>query len=348
MRHHVFTAAMGIVLSAALVPLSVTAAAAADPTGYWRKAEQGERPGKMQVYRCGAGKRYLCAKIVWLQSPLDRNGRPLRDVRNENPSLRGRQIMGLPIVSGMAPVGANRWKGNIYNPEDGNTYSATLTLVSSNKINLKGCKAWILCGERTWLRTSLPQPEPKPEPQVEASAEPQAEPGTATAAMAAFAETEMMMTPSSQQSVQAGYRFLNASTEGPSGLSGENVSSMFTMTTPLETDAPQTAPVSVAAQPKPPAQAAAVVQRTSPAQPKPPVQPTPSAGPQTIQANAASTAAPTAADEPVAEDTEPLPTETAEAVGVDAQKRTWRERRQLRRQQRLYGQQGEGLIPWLR
>ena len=73
MRHHVFTAAMGIVLSAALVPLSVTAAAAADPTGYWLKAEQGERPGKMQVYRCGAGKRYLCAKIVWLQSPLDSN-----------------------------------------------------------------------------------------------------------------------------------------------------------------------------------------------------------------------------------------------------------------------------------
>ena len=349
MRHHVFTTAMGIVLAAAVVPLSFTAAAAADPTGYWRKAEQGERPGKMQVFRCGSGKRYLCAKIVWLQSPNDSNGRPLRDVRNENPSLRGRQIMGLPILNGMAPVGANRWKGNIYNPEDGNTYSATLTLVSASKIHLKGCKAWILCGERTWLRTSLPQAEPKPEPttQVEASAEPQAVPGTATAAAAsgsgakdAFAEAEMMMTPSSTQSAQAGYRFLNASTEGPTGLSGDDVSSMFTMTAPLETDAPQTAPVSVAAQPKPPAQAAPVAQPRAPAQPP--------AQTQTIQANAAATSAPTVADEPVAEGEEPVTTETAEAFGVDAQKLTWRERRQLRRQQRAQEKQEQGLIPWLR
>lgn len=345
MRHHVFTAAMGIALSAVLIPLSVTAAAAADPTGYWRKADQGEHPSKMQVYRCGAGKRYLCAKIVWLQNPLASNGRPLRDVRNENPSLRGRPIMGMPIVNGMAPVGANRWKGNIYNPEDGNTYSATLTLVSSNKINLKGCKAWVLCGERTWLRTSAPQREPKPEPQVEASAEPQAVPVKATAAAAsgssakdAFAEAEMMMTPSAQQSAQAGYRFLNASTNGPSGLSGDDVSSMFTMTTPLEIDAPQTAPVAVAAQPKVPAQAPA--QAASVAQPGVPAQP------QSIQANAAS--APTAADGQVPEGEDLVPTETAEAFGANAQKLTWRERRQLRRQQRAQQQQQQQLIPWLR
>ncbi len=78
-------------------------AASADPTGIWRKAEQGERPGKIELFRCGSGKRYLCAKIVWLQDPNDSKGRPLHDVRNENPSMRDRPILGLPIINGLAP-----------------------------------------------------------------------------------------------------------------------------------------------------------------------------------------------------------------------------------------------------
>ena len=46
MRHHAFVAALGILLAAALVPGSQAQAATADPTGYWKKAEQGERPAQ--------------------------------------------------------------------------------------------------------------------------------------------------------------------------------------------------------------------------------------------------------------------------------------------------------------
>jgi uncharacterized protein (DUF2147 family) len=175
MRHHAFVAAVGFVIAATLVP-GQAQAASADPTGFWRKAEQGERPGKFEIFRCGRGNKLLCAKIIWLQNPLDSRGRPLHDVRNENPSMRDRPIMGLPIINGMQQVAGNQWKGSIYNPEDGNTYSATLTVLSRNQINVKGCKAWLLCGERTWLRTSPPpKAEPEPEPEIEASAEPEAD-----------------------------------------------------------------------------------------------------------------------------------------------------------------------------
>ena len=329
MKHHAFTAAMGLLIAAALVPASSAQAASADPTGIWRKAEQGERPGKFEIFRCGSGKRYLCAKIVWLKDPLYK-GKPLHDVRNENPRMRDRPILGLPIMQGLAPSAANQWKGNIYNPEDGNTYSVTLTLVSRNQINIRGCKGWILCGERTWLRTSLPKPEPEEEPQIEASAEPDAavQPASATAAAEpekaapqdkedVFAEAQML-TPAVETNVQPGYRFLNASaTSKPAaGLSGENVPSMFVMTTPIHseaTDAADKAPTETAA-----------------ANPAPkPAAPAPKPKPQATQASAApaprpqaAPVAPAAKDAavPVEEDSQSVDTaetETAETASID-------------------------------
>lgn len=355
MRHHVTTAAIGFLAAAIFLPMTSTEAAAADPTGIWRKADQGERPGKIQVFRCGSSKRYICAKIVWLQDPLDSSGKPLRDVRNENPSQRGRAILGLPIINGMAPVGANQWKGSIYNPEDGNTYSATLTMVSNSQITLRGCKGWILCGERTWLRTSLPKEEPKPEEQIEASAEPESAPETETAAAPepekkdAFAEAEIM-TPVASTAGQPGYRFLNASTtaDDHAGFTGENVPSMFVMTKPIATDADgnevaatESAPApQQAAAPQPAAQPAT---RTIQANAAPAPKPQPQAAPRATPAPTAQPAG-TAEGEPI----DTTETETAEAAVVDPQNLTRRERRMLRRQQRGMEEQSQGLLPWLR
>jgi len=345
MRHHVISAAIGIAMAAALVPLSATQAAAADPTGIWRKSEEGERPGKFEIFRCGSGKRYICAKIVWLKDPLYK-GKPLHDIRNENPRLRDRPILGLPMINGMAQVAANQWKGNIYNPEDGNTYSATLTLVSRNQINLRGCKGWILCGERTWVRTSLPKEEPTPEPeeQIEASAEPESAPETAAATPAPeadpFANAEML-TPVTARSTLAGYRFLSpsTSTDGQAGFSGENVPSMFAMTSPLPKDDDGAAAVAAAESAPAPSES-----ESAAVQPKPqPVRATTAPSPQ---------AEPQPAAEPI-DGEDPMQTAETEAMaetGAAPQRLSWRERRQLRRQQKLQQQQEaqQGLLPWQR
>jgi uncharacterized protein (DUF2147 family) len=212
MRHHAFAAATGLLAAALLAPGTASYAASADPTGYWKKPDA-EREAKIQVSRCGKG---LCAKIVWLREPNDSRGRPLQDIRNSNPAQRGRTIVGLPLFSGFTPTGPATWAGKIYNPEDGNVYSATLTMVSKKQIVLKGCKAWLLCGEKIWLRTSAPPaPEPDPEPQIEASAEPaaptataagEAKPETASAAMAGAIPASEPASPSSlaEETEQAG------------------------------------------------------------------------------------------------------------------------------------------------
>ena len=116
------------------------------------------------------------------KTPSDSKGQPLHDIRNEDPSKRGRGIVGLAIFTGLAPSAPSTWTGQIYNPEDGHTYSATLTVLSRKQILLRGCKAWLLCGEKQWLRTGAPPEELKPAApaegteQIEASAEPASPP----------------------------------------------------------------------------------------------------------------------------------------------------------------------------
>jgi uncharacterized protein (DUF2147 family) len=178
-KHRTFAAAMGL-LTALLIPAGPSVAANADPTGYWTKQEASDYPAKMEIRRCGKGQ--LCAKIAWLQVSTDSRGRALHDVRNEDPSMRDRPVLGLPIFNGLSPAGPGVWTGDIYNPEDGHIYTdIKLTLVSHSEIVIRGCKAWLLCGEKIWNRTSAPPatPElqeakasaaPKP-PMVEAAAE---------------------------------------------------------------------------------------------------------------------------------------------------------------------------------
>ena len=187
MRHHAFAAAMGLVTAAILAPCSQSQAASADPTGYWYKPDA-ERESKIQVFKCGAGKSQLCAKIIWLKDPTDSKGKALHDIRNEDPSMRDRPIVGLTIFAGLMPSAPATWTGKIYNPEDGHTYAATLTMMSRTQITLRGCKAWLLCGEKQWLRTSAPPaavPATAPEgtQQIEASATP-AQPAPAAVATA--------------------------------------------------------------------------------------------------------------------------------------------------------------------
>jgi len=151
MKHRAFAPAFGALAALFLAAGSPSYAATADPSGIWAKDDGS---AKMEVKKCGRG---ICSKIVWLRDPNDSRGKPLHDVRNENTSMRDRPIIGLPLFSNMVPTDSNAWVGNVYNPEEGKIYSdVKITLASRNQIVLKGCKAWLLCGEKVWTRSTLP------------------------------------------------------------------------------------------------------------------------------------------------------------------------------------------------
>ncbi len=168
MKHRTFAPAIGA-LAALFVAAGVPSyASAADPSGIWAKDDGS---AKMEVKKCGRG---ICSKIVWLRDPNDLRGRPLHDARNENTSMRDRPIIGLPLFANMVAIDSSTWQGSVYNPEEGKIYTdVKVTLASRNQIVLKGCKAWLLCGEKYWTRSKLPPTEAEPEPiEVKAPAEP--------------------------------------------------------------------------------------------------------------------------------------------------------------------------------
>jgi len=85
------------------------------------------------------------------------------DLMNKDPNLRSRPIMGLQILT----LHPNKDKptifdGQIYNPQDGNTYSGYVEVLGPDKIRLNGCILYnIICKGEEWTR--VPQPEPAPE-----------------------------------------------------------------------------------------------------------------------------------------------------------------------------------------
>jgi uncharacterized protein (DUF2147 family) len=437
MRHHAFAAAMGLATAALLAPCSQSQAATADPTGYWYKPDA-ERESKIQVFKCGAGKSQLCAKIIWLKDPNDSKGKALHDIRNEDPSMRDRPIVGLTLFAGLAPSAPATWSGKIYNPEDGHTYAATLTMVSRTQITLRGCKAWLLCGEKQWLRTSAPPaavPATAPEgtQQIEASAKPDtgapaaattaaatpaihakaeeapaapapkveasvdqsapaaeakaapapaneataaAEPSASPAAVDASAapapqvmsQPVALVSPAPAQGPQKGYGFLNASmtSETAAKYSGDNVSSMFSMTSPIPAEtAPHATSMQTAAPAAPATQSAtapaaaqsSATTQASADQDVPVPSPKPKAKSQVVasksatkvtQPSPAGQAAPAPEDGTTAQAEADTQSAQADATDVEPVPLTRRQMRKLRRQQEIESGEREPIFPWLR
>ena len=134
-----------------MLPLALALAQpayAGDPSGTWSMAN-----GKVtvKVRRCGGT---ICGSIARLKEPISKiDGKPKVDRENPDAALRKRPLIGLPILIGMKPAGEDTWRGAIYNPDDGNTYSATLTLAGA-RMKVKGCVAGILCKTNNFVKVN--------------------------------------------------------------------------------------------------------------------------------------------------------------------------------------------------
>jgi uncharacterized protein (DUF2147 family) len=122
----------------------------ADPTGLWW-AEGGA--AQIEITRCGDA---LCGRIVWLRSPLDESGCPVRDAENPDAALRGRGLIGIDLLERLRPSSHDRreWAGGyVYDPTSGRSYSAVLRMDGPDRIQLRGYLGFELLGRTTtWFR----------------------------------------------------------------------------------------------------------------------------------------------------------------------------------------------------
>ena len=127
------------------VMMASTQASTASPIGLWL-AKDG---AKIRISPCG---QYLCGFIAQTNSPRDAaTGGVVRDSKNADPAKRNRPLLGVQTLIAMKPSGSSTWSGQLYNEDDGRTYSGNLIEQSPSSIKIEGC--WLgLCGGENLTR----------------------------------------------------------------------------------------------------------------------------------------------------------------------------------------------------
>lgn len=120
-------------------------AVADDPLGIWQTED---RDGRVQIQNCGTNT--LCGTLVWLDpdTPIGST-----DDNNPDPALRGRDLIGIHILSGLPLSTESGEFGSIYNPYDGKTFRARIELQTNQTLEVTGCWGPI-CRSNIWLRVS--------------------------------------------------------------------------------------------------------------------------------------------------------------------------------------------------
>jgi uncharacterized protein (DUF2147 family) len=108
----------------------IASPALADPSGTWLRENGNSR---VRVAPCGDA---LCGTIVWLKE-TDTNSK-----------------VGQRVFFDMKPDGANKWSGKAFNPENGKTYSGTMTL-SGSSLTTAGCVlGGMICQSVNWRKVN--------------------------------------------------------------------------------------------------------------------------------------------------------------------------------------------------
>ena len=111
-----------------------------DPSGTWLTASGDTR---VRIARCGGA---YCGTIV--------SSTYQKDTNNQDPKLRDRNIVGVQMMWDLKPS-SDGYSGQLYNPQDGRTYTGKLNLTAPNALQLSGCVlGGLLCRSQTWTRVN--------------------------------------------------------------------------------------------------------------------------------------------------------------------------------------------------
>lgn len=116
---------------------AVTALPAASVFGTWSNPS-----GTLAVRTaaCGAG---LCGSIVWA------NAKALDDARKAGVT----RLIGTELLQNYRPAGPGVWKGRVYVPDMGHSFSSRIVQDRPNQLTISGCLiGGFLCRSQQWRR----------------------------------------------------------------------------------------------------------------------------------------------------------------------------------------------------
>ena len=92
-------------------------------------------------------------KIVWLKNPRDEQGVAKTDVKNPEPGLKSKPILGLEMLKDFVFADGKWTDGKIYDPKSGKTYSCNITQKGINEISIRGYMGISIIGRsESWKR----------------------------------------------------------------------------------------------------------------------------------------------------------------------------------------------------
>jgi uncharacterized protein (DUF2147 family) len=155
-RSKIWRSAIWRLVVALIAVLPVVAPSHAAPPqppvlGHW--LSEG-RDAVIEIFPCGDDT--LCGRLTWFAPGPDDAKNPPMDGNNPDLSLRFRPLCGLVILKGFKPSGEGEWNdGSVYDPDNGKTYRATMTLVDDGTLRLRGYIGIPLFGEtQAWTRAA--------------------------------------------------------------------------------------------------------------------------------------------------------------------------------------------------
>ena len=151
-QHFSVCLVVSLSLTSAISPSAFAGSVANDIHGLWiNNKDVDKQKFAVMVEDCG---NKLCGRLYWLKKPLSASGLPKRDKHNPNEALRERPLCGLQILTGFQYAGDNIWNaGEIYNPDDGLTFSSTMKLAPEGSLKIRGYIGISVFGKTVeWVR----------------------------------------------------------------------------------------------------------------------------------------------------------------------------------------------------
>ncbi|MEM9285405.1 MAG: DUF2147 domain-containing protein [Pseudomonadota bacterium] len=123
--------------------------------GEWRTVRHG---ADVAISDCGDGT--PCGFLLSVSA--DMTGGETKDVRNKNPELRDRPLIGVPILWGFSESEQGWRQGQLYNPDTGQIFRSSLELLSPDQLKVKGCLG-PFCRQQIWTRLRSLSTEEQPD-----------------------------------------------------------------------------------------------------------------------------------------------------------------------------------------